>query len=110
MQQGWVIFIVIVVLYLLSCIKVLREYERGVIFRLGRVLPMPKGPGIIFVFYPIAVLWLDADKRVVDKVLARPFRPYYAPRQPAQYFVEGVPGLLEQVRLDDELIFAESSK
>lgn len=42
-----------IVLYLLSCIKILREYERGVIFRLGRLLEKPKGPGIIFVFYPI---------------------------------------------------------
>ena len=39
------IVIIIVVLYLLSSIKILREYERGVIFRLGRVLPQPKGPG-----------------------------------------------------------------
>jgi regulator of protease activity HflC (stomatin/prohibitin superfamily) len=44
--------VVFVVLYLLSCIKILREYERGVIFRLGHLIP-PKGPGIIFVFYPI---------------------------------------------------------
>jgi len=40
-------------LYLLNSIKVLREYERGVIFRLGRVLFKPKGPGLIFVFSPI---------------------------------------------------------
>lgn len=39
--------------YLLSSIKILREYERGVIFRLGRLLSKPKGPGIIFVFWPI---------------------------------------------------------
>src|SRR5271165_6636078 len=44
---------VIVILYLLSSIKILREYERGVIFRLGRLLPAPKGPGIILVFAPI---------------------------------------------------------
>lgn len=44
--------IVIVVIYLLSSIKILAEYERGVIFRLGRVLPEPKGPGIILVFGP----------------------------------------------------------
>jgi regulator of protease activity HflC (stomatin/prohibitin superfamily) len=43
----------IVVLYLLNSIKILREYERGVIFRLGRALPVPKGPGIILVFRPI---------------------------------------------------------
>ena len=47
------IAILIVVLYLLASIKILAEYERGVIFRLGRVLPQPKGPGVILVFAPI---------------------------------------------------------
>ncbi len=47
------IFIGFIVLYLLSCIKIIKEYERAVIFRLGRLLPKPKGPGIIFVFKPI---------------------------------------------------------
>lgn len=47
------IVIIVVIIYLLSCIKVLAEYERGVIFRLGRVLSQPKGPGIIFLFKPI---------------------------------------------------------
>ena len=47
------IIIILVVLYLLSAIKILREYERGVIFRLGRVLSEPKGPGLILVFPPI---------------------------------------------------------
>jgi regulator of protease activity HflC (stomatin/prohibitin superfamily) len=47
------IFIAIVVLYLINSIKILREYERGVIFRLGRALPTPKGPGIILVFRPL---------------------------------------------------------
>src|ERR1700730_2149044 len=45
--------VLIVVIYLLSSIKILAEYERGVIFRLGRVLPQPKGPGVILVFAPI---------------------------------------------------------
>ena len=47
------ITIIIVVIYVLSSIKILREYERAVVFRLGRVLPQPKGPGIILVFAPI---------------------------------------------------------
>ncbi|MFP5237586.1 MAG: slipin family protein [Acidobacteriota bacterium] len=47
------IVIAIVVLYLLNSIKILRDYERAVIFRLGRALPVPKGPGIILVFRPI---------------------------------------------------------
>ena len=47
------ILVIIVVLYLISSIKILAEYERGVIFRLGRVLGSPKGPGVILVFRPI---------------------------------------------------------
>ena len=43
----------IIALYLINSIKILSEYERGVIFRLGRVLSAPKGPGIILVFAPL---------------------------------------------------------
>jgi len=42
-----------VVLYLLTSVQILAEYERGVIFRLGKLLPEPKGPGVILVFRPI---------------------------------------------------------
>ena len=45
--------LVIVGIYLLSVIKILSEYERGVIFRLGRLLAQAKGPGLILVFSPI---------------------------------------------------------
>jgi regulator of protease activity HflC (stomatin/prohibitin superfamily) len=48
----WIPLVVIVV-YILSSIKILAEYERGVVFRLGRVLPQPKGPGVVLVFAPI---------------------------------------------------------
>jgi len=48
-----VILIIFAVFLILNWIKVLREYERGVIFRLGRVLDKPKGPGLIFVLSPI---------------------------------------------------------
>ncbi|HMO81811.1 MAG TPA: slipin family protein [Pyrinomonadaceae bacterium] len=51
--SGLGIFVGLVVLYFLSCIRFIYEYERAVIFRLGRVLPNTKGPGVIFVFYPI---------------------------------------------------------
>ena len=53
MSIPMLVVIAIIVLYLLNSIKILREYERGVIFRLGRVLGSPKGPGIILVFRPI---------------------------------------------------------
>jgi regulator of protease activity HflC (stomatin/prohibitin superfamily) len=47
------IVVVIVAFYLLSSIKILNEYERAVIFRLGKLLDRPKGPGVILVFAPI---------------------------------------------------------
>ena len=47
------ILLVVLVIYLVSSIQILNEYERGVIFRLGKLLPQPKGPGIVFVFRPI---------------------------------------------------------
>src|SRR6202521_1463503 len=53
MSELTTIVVIIVGLYLLSSIKILREYERGVIFRLGRLLSHPKGPGVILVFAPI---------------------------------------------------------
>jgi len=45
--------LLIVAFYLMSSIKILREYERAVVFRLGRILPETKGPGLILVFAPI---------------------------------------------------------
>ena len=47
------ILVVVIVFYLFTSIQILSEYERGVIFRLGKLLPHPKGPGVILVFRPI---------------------------------------------------------
>jgi regulator of protease activity HflC (stomatin/prohibitin superfamily) len=47
------LLLVLILLYLISSIKILREYERAVVFRLGRVLSHAKGPGVILVFAPI---------------------------------------------------------
>src|ERR1700733_1365070 len=41
------------VIWILRCLNILREYERAVVFRLGRVLKKPKGPGIVLIFWPI---------------------------------------------------------
>ena len=59
----------------------------------------------LFVFFPIALLWLDGHQRVVDVRLAKPFRLYYAPQRAASYLVEGLPELLGRVRVGDELEF-----
>src|SRR5438445_12156879 len=51
--SGFVIVVVVVAFWLLSSLKVLNEYERAVVFRLGRLLPEAKGPGIVIILFPI---------------------------------------------------------
>jgi regulator of protease activity HflC (stomatin/prohibitin superfamily) len=53
MNIGVIVVVVIVFLWISACLNVLREYERAVTFRLGRLLKMDKGPGLIFIFWPI---------------------------------------------------------
>jgi uncharacterized membrane protein (UPF0127 family) len=60
---------------------------------------------MLFVFFPISVVWLDAQRRVVDSVVAKPFRPAYAPQRAARYFIEGVPALIDRVHMGDTLEF-----
>jgi uncharacterized protein len=62
---------------------------------------------MLFVFFPIGVIWLDNDWRVVDFRLARPFRPYYAASRPARYFVECRPLVLDRVQVGDRLRLTE---
>jgi len=53
MNPLWFVPIAIFVLYIINSVKILPEYERGVIFRLGRLLAEPKGPGVFLVFAPV---------------------------------------------------------
>jgi uncharacterized membrane protein (UPF0127 family) len=92
---------------------------RGLMFR--RVLPPGEALVLVegvesraatsihmfFVPFPIGVVWINTAGRVVDKVLALPWRPFYAPRAPARYTLEAEPGLLERVALDDEVVFQD---
>ena len=58
------ILLALVVLFLISAIKVAREYERGIIFRLGRLLPQPKGPGL-FLLIPVVDRMVKVDLRTI---------------------------------------------
>jgi regulator of protease activity HflC (stomatin/prohibitin superfamily) len=59
-----VVLLFLVVLFLISAIKVAREYERGIVFRLGRLLPEPKGPGL-FLLIPIVDRMVKVDLRTI---------------------------------------------
>src|SRR6266498_976485 len=59
-----VVVLFLVVLFLVAAIKVAREYERGIVFRLGRLLPEPKGPGL-FILIPIVDRMVKVDLRTI---------------------------------------------
>src|ERR671936_1108055 len=58
------VVIFLLLLFLISAIKVAREYERGIVFRLGRLFPQPKGPGL-FILIPIVDRMVRVDLRTV---------------------------------------------
>ncbi len=62
---------------------------------------------MFFMLFSIGVIWMDAEGRVVDKAFAKPWRPMYAPSQPAQYYLEANPSILERVNIGDRLQFDE---
>ena len=64
---------------------------------------------MFFMLFSISVVWLDASGKVVDTCFAKPWRPAYAPRLPAQYFIEANPSLLERVKIGDVLRFDEAT-
>ncbi|MFB3095334.1 MAG: SPFH domain-containing protein, partial [Candidatus Acidiferrales bacterium] len=47
------VIVVLALFWAVNCLKILNEWERGVILRLGRMLPQPKGPGLIWIWWPI---------------------------------------------------------
>jgi uncharacterized membrane protein (UPF0127 family) len=79
--------------------------DEGLIFVYGRESIMDTSIHMLFMFFAIAVVWLDKNGQVVDKKLAKPWRPFYASRKPARYVVEARPSLLDRVAVGDRLSF-----
>jgi uncharacterized membrane protein (UPF0127 family) len=62
---------------------------------------------MLFMNFPIAVIWLDSDFTVVDMKLAKPWGLMYAPAKPALYTLEASPDILSQVQIGDKLEYVE---
>jgi uncharacterized protein len=60
---------------------------------------------MLFMNFAIATVWLDKDLRVVDKVLAKPWRLAYVPAKPAMYTLETRPEILDKINIGDQLAF-----
>jgi uncharacterized protein len=90
----------------LQLVRSLPENE-GLLFITGSESRTNTSIHMFFMFFSIAVVWLDASGKVVDACLAKPWRPAYAPRLPAQYFIEANVSLLNKVKVGDILSFDE---
>ena len=64
---------------------------------------------MFFMRFSIGVVWLDANGKVVDKQLAKPWRPAYTPAAPAQYYIEANTSVLDRVNVGDVLRFDETT-
>lgn len=81
--------------------------DQAYVFVERRESPTATAITMLFVFFPIAVIWLNDDKYVVTKTLARPWRLIYAPDNPARYYIEAHPSVLNKVEVGDRLTFPD---
>jgi len=79
--------------------------DEGLLFVYGRESRTETSIHMLFCYFPIATVWLNSGGVVVDKVLAKPWRPAYASHVPAQYFIEARPSLLDRVQVGDHVIW-----
>jgi uncharacterized membrane protein (UPF0127 family) len=60
---------------------------------------------MLFVFFPLGVIWVNKENVVVDTTVARPWRLSYTPRAPAQYVIETSPDVVKMVGIGDHIQF-----
>lgn len=79
--------------------------EEGLVLVEGRESRMDMSIHMMFVWTDLAVIWVNAKGEVVDTVLARSWRPFYAPAKPAQYTIEIHPSRLNEFSVGDMVEF-----
>lgn len=81
--------------------------DRGLLFVTDAEGRVHTAIHMFFMRFSIGVVWLDKSGKVVDKKLAKPWRPSYASQAPAQYYIEANPSILNRVEVGDILQFDE---
>jgi uncharacterized protein len=82
-------------------------HDEGLVLVEGRESRMDTSIHMFFVWTDLAVIWLNAEREVVDTVLARAWRPFYAPAKPAQYTIEIHPQRLNEFTVGDKVEFLD---
>jgi uncharacterized membrane protein (UPF0127 family) len=78
---------------------------QGLLLVEGRDSRLDTAIHMLFVFMDLGVIWINSEKIVVDSVLARAWRPAYAPRKPARYILEIHPDRLNEFKIGDKIEF-----
>ncbi|MCG2787122.1 MAG: DUF192 domain-containing protein [Anaerolineae bacterium] len=81
--------------------------DEGLVLVEGRESRMDTSIHMFFVWTDLAVIWLNAEREIVDTVLARAWRPFYAPAKPAQYTIEVHPERLNEFTVGDKVEFLD---
>ena len=80
-----------------------RKFDYALIFEFPRESKLGASLHMIFVFFPIDVLFLDSKKKVVDKATLAPFIPNYTPKAPAKYVIEMPMGKAAKTKIGDSV-------
>jgi uncharacterized membrane protein (UPF0127 family) len=83
------------------------DEDEGMLFVTRRDNRTETSIHMFFVRYDLGVVWVNSAGIVVDKKLAKRWRPYYAPAQPARYFIEANPSILDRVAVGDRIQFED---
>jgi uncharacterized membrane protein (UPF0127 family) len=83
--------------------------DEGLVLVEGSDSRISTGIHMLFVFFDLAVIWVNNEGKVVDTVLARPWRPVYVPQAPARYVIEGHPRLLDEVAVGESIAFLNNT-
>jgi uncharacterized membrane protein (UPF0127 family) len=83
--------------------------DDGLVLVEGRDNRVSTSIHMFFVFFDLAVIWVNNEGQVVDTIRARPWRPSYLPQAPARYVIEGHPRLLDEVAVGDSIKFLNST-
>jgi len=81
----------------------IRKFDYALIFEFPRESRISASLHMIFVFFPIDVLFLDKGKKVVDKITLNPFTPNYTPKYNAKYVVELPKGKAKPIKLGEKV-------
>ncbi len=80
-----------------------KKFNYALIFEAPKESKIGCSVHMIFVFFPIDIIFLNKEKKVVDKITLQPFTPNYTPKKPAKYFIEMPQGKAEKIKIGNKI-------